>query len=617
MSEHERSPAEADAVRAPATTGDRETLSPSVAQLLALQRSAGNAAVGRMLARQDDTAQAPPADAGGPAAGAPPAALLSDGDATPGAMPVAQFIARVRATTAALEGAERLEPWLAQAAELDAASLEQALREFAPRAAGAASPEELVALVCERLQEVAAQPPAVQAKRQDAAPAAEAPQDVAGRLGPGESLPSHVRAPMEAAFGDSFGEVRLHRDQPAAAMARELSARAFAVGSHVAFGAGEYAPGTPVGDALLAHELAHVQQQRGGDAPAVGRKGEAPAPEPALEEDADRSAVNAVVSLWTRARTAVRETAMPRLRSGLRLNRCAGVTPAVRPAIPSTRIPAGPVAPGDYGAIAQGAPPNWTQDVAAARSGDAAARFALVRTALPGLTVVDKTGDCASDPEVNYAHLVAYNSSSPTVSYDDNLNSKAHRANNAGFTKNHGSQSYVVLGIRALGDDFYLTREIANHEFDHVRQQQAGSSLQGAESEVDAWATTFCRDFHASYIIHVNGSTALIDKYDTASSLLGYYEDASVTDQVRQDSRRRIRDYYTQTIAPHPIHTRVFKWWIFRTIQSGGHHRLADELNAELGLGVTASAAPASMRQFPAAELAGTSVPGAPAVNPP
>lgn len=61
----------------------------------------------------------------------------------------------------------------------------------------------------------------------------------------------------------------------------------------------------------------------------------------------------------------------------------------------------------------------------------------------------------------------------------------------------------------------------------------------------------------------------------------------------------------------------MFKWWIFRTIQSGGHHRLADELNAELGLGVTASAAPASMRQFPAAELAGTSVPGAPAVNPP
>jgi hypothetical protein len=626
MSERERS-SEPGAAPTPAIPGEREAVSPAVARVLALQRSAGNAAVGRMLSRQGEAAQAPPADAAGPAAGAAPAALLSDGDATPGTMSVTQFLARVRDTAAAMDGAEQLEPWLARAADLDAASLERALREFAPAAAAAASAEELVAAVCARIQELAAQqaqqPPAVQAKRADGTPATGAPEDVLGRLGEGESLPAQARSPMEAAFGESFGEVRLHRDPAAAALARELSARAFAVGSHLAFGAGEYAPGTPVGDALLAHELAHVQQQRGDMAPAVGRKSEAGEPEAALEEDADIAAVNAVASLWGRARTAVRSSALPRLRSGLRLTRCAGTATAVRTAGPvpaaasGVQIPAGPVAAGSYGGITQGVPPNWAQDVAAARSGNAAARFALVRTALPGLTVVDKTAECASDTAVNRNHLVAYSSGSPTVSYDDDLNSKSHRANNAGFTTSHGTTSYVVLGPKALTEDFYVTRQTANHEFDHVRQNRGGSTLQGDESEVDAWTSTFCRDFHTNYVVEVSGTNALINKYFTASSLLGYYESTTVSDTVRQDCRRRIGDYYRQTIAPHPIHTRVFKWWIYRTIRSGANHRLADELNTELALGVNTGAPAASMRQFPASELAGTTMPAPAPINPP
>jgi DNA-binding phage protein len=586
-------------------------VSPDVARVLALQRSAGNAAVGRMLARQGEA----------------PAALLSDGDAAAGAMPVPQFLARVRDTAAAIQGAEQLEPWLARAAELDAASLERALREFAPGAAGAASAEELVTAVCARIQELAAQQaPAVQAKRTDGAPAAGAPHDVLDRLGEGEPLPAQARSPMEAAFGESFGDVRLHRDPAAAGLARELSARAFAVGSHVAFAAGEYAPGTPVGDALLAHELAHVQQQRDDTAPAVDRKSAAGETGAALEEDADVAAVNAVASLWSRAGTAVRATALPRLRSGLRLTRCAGPATAVRTttpatavpaASPGTQIPAGPVAAGSYGGVAQGVPPNWAQDVAAARSGNAAARFALIRAALPGLTVVDRTAECASDQRVNREHLVAYDSGSPTVSYDDNLNAKEHRANNAGFTTSHAHRSYVVLGPKALSDDFYVTRQTANHEFDHVRQDRAGSGLRGDESEVDAWTSTFCRDFHTNYVVQVTGANALINQYFTATSLLGYYESTTVGDAVRQDCRRRIADYYRQTLAPHPIHARVFKWWIYRTIRSGANPRLADELNTELALGVDRGAPAASMRQFPAAELAGTTIPGAPTVNPP
>ena len=42
-----------------------------------------------------------------------------------------------------------------------------------------------------------------------------------------------------------------------------MSARAFATGNDVYFAKGEYNPGSADGDRLIAHELAHVVQQRG------------------------------------------------------------------------------------------------------------------------------------------------------------------------------------------------------------------------------------------------------------------------------------------------------------------------------------------------------------------
>jgi Domain of unknown function (DUF4157) len=52
--------------------------------------------------------------------------------------------------------------------------------------------------------------------------------------------------------------------------ARALDARAFTVGQHVVFGAGQYAPQQIEGQRLLAHELTHVLQQRG--EPTGGRR---------------------------------------------------------------------------------------------------------------------------------------------------------------------------------------------------------------------------------------------------------------------------------------------------------------------------------------------------------
>jgi hypothetical protein len=69
---------------------------------------------------------------------------------------------------------------------------------------------------------------------------------------------------MDEAFGTEFSEVRLHTGDEAQAMNRELGARAFTHGRDIYFNRGEFRPETPEGKRLLAHELAHVVQQRGG-----------------------------------------------------------------------------------------------------------------------------------------------------------------------------------------------------------------------------------------------------------------------------------------------------------------------------------------------------------------
>ena len=81
---------------------------------------------------------------------------------------------------------------------------------------------------------------------------------------PGQSLDSATRAYMEPRFGHDFSQVRVHTDAPAAVSAKELHARAYTVGSHVAFAGNQFSPATTEGRKLLAHELTHVVQQRGG-----------------------------------------------------------------------------------------------------------------------------------------------------------------------------------------------------------------------------------------------------------------------------------------------------------------------------------------------------------------
>jgi hypothetical protein len=79
----------------------------------------------------------------------------------------------------------------------------------------------------------------------------------AARAG-GSGLNQATRSHMEAAFGTSFADVRVHHDGESDALARSMTARAFTTGSDV-FLRRDANPGDT---RLIAHELTHVVQQR-------------------------------------------------------------------------------------------------------------------------------------------------------------------------------------------------------------------------------------------------------------------------------------------------------------------------------------------------------------------
>ena len=93
------------------------------------------------------------------------------------------------------------------------------------------------------------------------APAAAGASAIARAVGEaGTPLDGAVRADMEAHFGASLGDVRVHTGRKADLLSASLGARAFTQGRDIVFGEGR----KPASDALTAHEMAHVVQQAGG-----------------------------------------------------------------------------------------------------------------------------------------------------------------------------------------------------------------------------------------------------------------------------------------------------------------------------------------------------------------
>ncbi|BCR24619.1 eCIS core domain-containing protein [Aquipseudomonas alcaligenes] len=130
------------------------------------------------------------------------------------------------------------------------------------------------------------------------AEAGPAPTSVASVLNtPGTALPASSRAFFEPRFGHDFSRVRIHHDEQASASARDVSAHAYTVGSHVVFAQGRFAPETSSGRELLAHELAHVVQQSSAGQQRVLRQ-----QAPATPASAQATAAEAACDLGTLCR---------------------------------------------------------------------------------------------------------------------------------------------------------------------------------------------------------------------------------------------------------------------------------------------------------------------------
>src|SRR4030095_4328224 len=311
-----------------------------------------------------------------PAATATPSQSLiaedSADELAPGQMKRSEFLAELHTavcqtaeealagTGRSTEGCPYLDYWFGYYGRQDRSHIERAIYKYAPEASSVTTASEYISLIVARVRrsvevwartgEITGAPEGAPSAMPEAAPAAGAegsgaengnvlfkgreggakdagnPRALQARLGSGQPLDGAVNSRMSSAFGYDFSRVRMHTDASAADLSGSLNARAFTLGEHVAFGSGEYLPGTLIGDALIAHELAHVVQQ-GAAGASVAPMQMGDSQNDALEEDADKSAVGALVSLWNGTKGALAEiaqNAMPRLRSGLRLSRCKG-----------------------------------------------------------------------------------------------------------------------------------------------------------------------------------------------------------------------------------------------------------------------------------------------------
>jgi hypothetical protein len=365
--------------RGASRASEREDSQPPLHPILQMQQKAGNRAVVNLLNESAPQIQRAPLNGEAQPTNTPAVAtgglIVADDapTAAPGQMRKSEFLAQLRSTVCTTadealkeagettEGCPYIEQWLAYYTDQEPAHIERALRKYAPEAATATTAHDYIPAVSNRVrlavqnwartgevtgvpEELAGMLPgaglgavlggAVSAigsaigsvfsgigralfKRKNGEERPD-PQAIQAQLDEGRPLDGNVSSRMGAAFGMDFSDVRVHTDAEATGLSERLNARAFTIGSDIAFGAGEYQPGTLVGDALIAHELAHVAQQ-GSSSEAAPLHKDDDSVSTSLEEDADSAAVQAVMSSRGEA---LGRNSMPRLKSQLRLQSC-------------------------------------------------------------------------------------------------------------------------------------------------------------------------------------------------------------------------------------------------------------------------------------------------------
>ena len=442
--------------------------------------------------------------------------------------------------------------------------------------------------------------------REGAEPGSDAdPEAIRGQLGSGQALDSSVRRRMQSAFGHDFAGVRVHTDAKARELSEGMNARAFTVGNDIAFGGEEYKPGTPVGDALIAHELAHVVQQGGSAHNGTQHKGGAAYG--SLEEDADRSAVGAVAKLWMGARGELAEigqNAMPRMRSGLRLQGCGGGPKKTEEPTKATK----PV-------VLSG---DWAKDVQQAKdTDDDSMRVELVKKALvPKFKVnVEKT---AVDQVVDPADY----DKAPVINFDLNLARKKKVESggrvgaNPGYSFDRGSDTYAIIGPNALKDDsplvtvmyaehelYHTTHHLGSHKKQKTKEERADErkltkderekkhDIEEAGEEVETWTNDFVKYFHLLGFIGRGPKPDHNPMYFGSGwdPLVQYYQKADTG--PKGAALKRLTDYYkdpplgTGGVPKHPKSKddikAAFKLWLERRDQSA---KLIVDLKAALKL---------------------------------
>ncbi|WP_407571468.1 DUF4157 domain-containing protein [Deinococcus altitudinis] len=103
---------------------------------------------------------------------------------------------------------------------------------------------------------------------------------IEARRGSGQPLSAEVRRALEAGLNHDLSGVRVHTDAEAHLLAKKLNAAAFTSGRDIFFQSGRFDPNSRSGTELLAHEVAHVQQQ------SQGRVGRGIDPDAGLEAEA-------------------------------------------------------------------------------------------------------------------------------------------------------------------------------------------------------------------------------------------------------------------------------------------------------------------------------------------
>ncbi|MDX2152675.1 MAG: DUF4157 domain-containing protein [Bryobacteraceae bacterium] len=439
--------------------------------------------------------------------------------------------------------------WFAYYAARPVDHIERAAARFAPETEGLSTPEAMVPALAARVGDavrrwavsgdLSGMPGAMPKPSSELDPAL-----LQLRLGAGRPLPAAVRARLESAFRLPFPDVRVHTGPAAAELAARFQARAFTVGSHIAFAPNAYEPSTPAGEALLAHELAHVEQQRAATTSAA-------AATPAAEADANTFTAGVLQRLWMGLKAPL---AAPRLRTGLALQRCA-----------STPAPAAPRA-ADAACTTPLTGAAWTQavDAANAHSDENAKRDALANLVRNAVCPLGITVHTATQTHADEVHPDDYQQA-PVLNFDIHLHQKRRWQSQRvvgeqpGYFFSRGERGWSILGPLAISNDTPLhTRMYAQHELYHSTHHR-GSDAQGsaADQELETWTNDFVNYFHQFYAERV---------YPAFGPLAQYYNNASP--EARRRAIDRLAGHFRNPppdVGDADEFRRQFRLWLVRS----------------------------------------------------